>query len=420
MFKTLSIIFVGMLLILGGCSNKDWDAKDVPSIDGIDTGLARVYINTPGAEEIQSKENWLCGAQITIYDSNGMLNYQGICDTKGRGNMSWSFPKKSYSLKFMKKGKVLGMPAHKRWCLISNWLDRTLMRNAVAFKISSMMPSLVWTPRGQHVELFVNGTHRGNYYLCEQIRVGKDRVNVDELDVNSVLWPDISGGFVFEVDDYFDETFKLRSPRAGFPWMLKDPDEVNAASFDYVCRYVAELEDALYDESRFLRRDFARLMDLDSFVDWWLVHELTMNREPRHPKSCYMYKDKDTEEGKALLMAGPVWDFDCETFDPVVENQFTTITSLYYPRLFEDQKFRLLVQQHWQRLKENGLKEMVCAFIDDLSVRLRESDKINSRMWPVTGPTNSDYLLNFQDAVARLKSCFNKKYAWLDDAINNF
>ena len=410
---------VGMLLIVAGCDDNGWDAPVNLPIDKVNTGLPKVEITIPGGGEIQSKEEWLGGVQMTIYDTDGSVNCQGTIEMKGRGNMSWTFPKKSYSLKLSKKKEVLGMPRHKRWCLISNWLDRTMMRNAVAFKISSMMPSLEYTPRGQYVEVFINGTHRGNYYLCEQIKVDENRVNIKDLDGNAVSEPAVSGGYLFELDDYFDEEFKLRSPRAQLPWMLKDPDEVNDAAFDYVCRYVTNLEDALYDDDRFRRRDFARLMDLGSFVDWWLVYELAMCREPRHPKSCYMYKDIDTEGGVAPLKAGPVWDFDCETFIPAVQNQYTAITSLYYPRLMEDRDFRLLIRQHWQQLKENGLLEKVNEYIDKWSVMLQESDEYNSAMWPIVVPTNGDTYLSFNDAVARLKSSFNKKYVWLDYAINN-
>lgn len=410
---------VGMLLTVAGCDDNGGDVPVYLPIDQVNTGLPKVEIKIPGGEEIQSKEEWLDGVQMTIYDTDGSVNYQGTIQMKGRGNMSWSFPKKSYSLKLSKKKEVLGMPRHKRWCLISNWLDRTMMRNAVAFKISSMMPSLDYTPRGQYVELFINGIHRGNYYLCEQIKVDENRVNIEELDETAVAGLGISGGFIFELDQYFDEEFKLRSPRGNFPWMLKDPDEVNDAAFSYVCSYVTNLENALYDETRFRRRDFAKLMDLGSFVDWWLVYELAMCREPRYPKSCYMYKGKDTEQGVAPLKAGPVWDFDCETFNPTVENQFTTITCLYYPRLFKDQGFRLLVKQHWKQLKEKGIREQVCAYIDNLYAMLRESDEINSAMWPITHATNGDTYLGFKDAVERLKSTFNNKYMWLDEAINN-
>lgn len=415
------IILLAMMFATVACSDGDTDTDedDVPSIEDVDTGLARVYITTPGAAEVKSKEKWLTGATIAVYDSEGTLNYKGSTEIKGRGNMSWTFPKKSYAIRLKKKGKVLDMPEGKRWCLMANWLDRTLMRNAVAFRMSTLMGALDYTPRGEYVELFVNGEHRGNYYLCEQIKIDSHRVPVEEPGKSETAWPGTSGGYIFELDEYFDEDFRLRSPRADLPWMLKDPDEVGDEAWAYVKGYVAELEDALYDEVRFARRDFARMMDLESFADWWFVHELTMNREPRYPKSCYMHKHRDTEEGRGLLMAGPVWDFDCETFDASVESQFTAITCLYYPRLFEDAEFRDLVKRRWERLKEEGLRERVCEYIDALNDRLRASESINSRMWPVTTPSNTDILLSWDGAVAQLKETFTRKYLWMDYAIRN-
>ena len=72
------------------------------------------------------------------------------------------------------------MPKHKRWVLLANWMDRTLLRNDVAFEMARRV--MDWAPRGQFVELYLNGVHQGNYYLCEQIKVDKNRVNIDELD----------------------------------------------------------------------------------------------------------------------------------------------------------------------------------------------------------------------------------------------
>ena len=77
------------------------------------------------------------------------------------------------------------------------------------------------------------------------------------------------------------------------------------------------------------------------------------------------------------------------------------------------------MKQHWKQLKEKGIREQVCAYIDNLYAMLRESDEINSAMWPITHATNGDTYLGFKDAVERLKSTFNNKYMWLDEAINN-
>ena len=164
---------VGMLLTVAGCDDNGWDAPVNLPIDKVNTGLPKVEITIPGGGEIQSKEEWLGGVQMTIYDTDGSVNCQGTIEMKGRGNMSWTFPKKSYSLKLSKKKEVLGMPRHKRWCLISNWLDRTMMRNAgVLFDINSR-----WSLTGylgdlgyDHSWVKVNNrTVRDNAFRCDII-----------------------------------------------------------------------------------------------------------------------------------------------------------------------------------------------------------------------------------------------------------
>ena len=50
-------------------------------------------------------------------------------------------------------------------------------------------------------------------------------------------------------------------------------------------------------------------LDINSVIDYFFVQELTFNDEYKHPKSVYMYID-----GEDKLTAGPVWDFDWQTF----------------------------------------------------------------------------------------------------------
>jgi len=58
-------------------------------------------------------------------------------------------PKKSYKIEFVNKQEMLGMPKDRDWALISNYADKTLMRN-----------------------------YLGVYLLTETIKNGKFRVNI--------------------------------------------------------------------------------------------------------------------------------------------------------------------------------------------------------------------------------------------------
>ena len=409
--------------LLIACSD---DAEDKVStqlhaltFDEVDTGLPKVIVNTPDHMAITSKEQWIDGVEMTIYNADGTINYQGTLQAKGRGNSTWGFPKKPYALKLDKKASILGMPKHKRWCLLANWVDRTLMRNAVGFEIARQMSSFAYTPKGVFVELFLNGKFEGNYYLCEQIKVDENRVDIAELDENAISGVGITGGYILEADDHFDEEFRFVSQRYKMPWQCKDPDKVNPEQFAYVQHFVNEMEDALYDDSRFAKRDFANYLNLETFADWWLVMELTSNIEAQGPKSCIMHKDIDKADGTlSKLCAGPVWDFDYDTFKPERSNEYAIINSFYYQRLFCDSQFRQIVKQRWAVLKATGLSSYISQYIDTLCDQLERSASLNYAMWPPTLFINGDTYLGYHDAVSRLKTAFLRKYAYLDYAID--
>ena len=378
------------------------------------TGLPVVVIETAGEAAIPPKtEDWLAGTFIKIYNADGVLDYEGTEDNiRGRGNSTWEFPKKPYAIKLDKKASILGMPKHKRWVLLANWMDRTMLRNSVAFRISELT-ELEWTPRGQSVEVIVNGKHAGNYYLCEQIKIDENRVNVNELSDTDVEGDAITGGYLMELDTYFDEVNKFKSEVRNLPYMFKEPDEetLNSEQFAYMQDYVNDLEKALYDDNLLASSKYAEYIDIDSYIDWWFVYELAQNSETGHPKSCYMFKDKSKK-----MKAGPVWDFDCATFKPNVKN-YSSRGSIYYPRLFMDPVFVQRVKDRWAMLKPGF--ETIGSFIDEQKNKLQKSADINIGMWPISIRVNEDEELPFEDAVDRMKTAYNEKLQWLDAQITN-
>ena len=281
-------------------------------------------------------------------------------------------------------------------------MDRTLLRNRVAFQIA-LSTGMAWNPHGEFVEVILNGNHMGNYYLCEQIKVDKNRVNIHELEDE-----DTDGGYIMELDINYDEINKFESAVYKLPYMFKDPDEVNAKQFEYIQNYINTLEASLANDEELAAGKFMEYMDIDSSIDWWFVHELTDNREPNHPKSTYMYKDKG---GK--LFAGPAWDFDWGTF--CEESGFSIKNTLYYPRLFKNTTFVARVKERWKLLKPEF--EKIPAFIESEAQRITPSEKLNHAMWPITSTVNGDESLSFTEAVQRMKSIYQKKIKWLDEAI---
>ena len=370
------------------------------------TGLPVVRVTTPAA--VTSKENWMEGAAMRIELPDGTVDYEGPMSIRGRGNSTWNYPKKPYALKLDAKAEILGFPSHKRWILLANWKDRTLLRNDAAFWLSSHT-GLPYTVRGKFVELELNGRHMGNYYLCEQIKINKNRVNVKD------------GGYLIELDSYFDEVNRFKSPRFDLPWMVKEPDEeeLTPEAFQQLKDWVAALEDLLKDEARVQAHEYEQYLDVDTAIDYLIVEELTMNHDFYNtwpavgPHSTYLYLQPG---GK--LYTGPVWDFDYHSFVPDRTNFWAGANkTMYYPALLKDEKFRNRLIERWEAQKDELRK--LPDYIDAVAEQIALSEAINASMWPIDNRENGDETMSWSEAVQRMKSSFVSKWNWMDTNIRN-
>jgi hypothetical protein len=368
--------------------------------------LPIVYLTTPDHQGITSKTTYVEKSTFVMGNTEGGkqdLTVSEAMNIKGRGNSTWSYPKKPYAIKFEKKQSILGLPNDKSWVLLANWMDRTVMRNAVAFTIAKKTKALGWTPNGDFVDVVLNGKFIGNYYLCEKIKISSDRVDIAEIDNTKTVvteGDDLTGGYLVELDTYYDEDFKFKTATRSLPVNFKAPDEaVPDEQINYLKGYFDNLESILY-ASDFPTEtgNYEELIDVDSFIDWWFVHELTQNAEPNHPKSSYMHKDR---LGK--LVAGPVWDFDWGTFMPNVTS-FSIKSAIYYNALFKDPAFVARVKEKWAESKADF--ESVAEDIDEIYEHIRLSATYNGTLWPISQTTNGDVALSYDDAVARLRSTY--------------
>lgn len=378
------------------------------------TGLPIVVVETENHSPIVSRDEWLANTSITIFDVDGSIDYQGTSDNiRGRGNSTWQAPKKPFAVKLDKKAEILGMPKHKRWVLLANWLDRTILRNDVAFELSRMT-GMDWTPRGQFVEVILNGEHIGNYYLCEQIKIDKNRVNIAELKADDVDDETITGGYLMELDSHFDEVNKFMSSVRSFPYMFKDPDEetLNEQQFAYMQGYVNQFETELYNADSFSNRTYINYIDIDSYIQFFFVNEIVSNHELGWPRSTYVHKDRN---GK--MKAGPVWDFDWGTFSPDRTQKWISRYTLYYGRLAEDPQYVARMKELWNESYPRFLT--IGDYIDSRVEELRQSQEINMVMWPITEVINGDESLTFDEAVERVKTSALDKIKWMNTAINN-
>ena len=384
------------------------------------SALARVIITTPNGVGITSKTEWVKGSTIRIIDKDGNEDLNATTSIRGRGNTTWTYPKKPYALKLDSKSEILGMPKHKRWVLLANWMDRTLLRNDIAYEMARRV--MAWAPRGEFVELYLNGVHQGNYYLCEHIKVDKNRVNIAELDEDTDFSDpsQITGGYILEFDEYgeYDEPNFFFTAVLGHPVAVKEPDEEVLTSlahpgFLYIQNYTNNIEQILEADKGVCARwsEVEALIDVKSYIDWWLVHELTGNRDPNQPKSCYMYKERD---GK--LFAGPVWDFDWGTFKTDYRH-FNIKSTLWYIYLFKYPEFKDALKARWAEVEQTFRD--VDQYIVSIAEEVRESNGVNIAKWPISTTVNGDESMSYDDAIATMREAYQFRLTRVDDDINS-
>ena len=369
----------------------------------VHTGLPVVFVDTDGGKAITSKETYV-DAKISIVGTDAIEGLQEMnCSIRGRGNTTWEWPKKPYLVKLEEKASVFGYPEHKRWVLLANFMDRTMMRNMVAMKVSSMT-RLAWTPRCRPVELVLNGKHVGNYLLIEQVRVDGDRVNIDKKD-----------GYLLELDFHYDNEFQWTEH--GIPFAVKHPDpeepsELTQEKKTFIKNYITTASNAIYGSNfKDPSNGYARYLDVDSFIDYWIVFEVMTNHELGNPGSVFIHKDKG---GK--LVAGPCWDFDWGvlTFDTTGgDRRLINRHAIWYDRLFQDPAF---LEKTRARIRELLPQlQTIPDYIDECEALLSESAKLNFKLWnPAEDASmnggqiiNGDERMSFHDAVARIKKNYN-------------
>ncbi len=377
-----------------------------------------LYLSTPS--EIADKETWVGGSSMELLNTeNHAMDAQLTLSVKGRGNSTWNYPKKPYALKLDKKNPVLGMPRHKRWVLLANYIDNSKLRNAFAFEVARQTESLAWTPRGEFVDLVVNGEFLGNYYLCEQIRVDENRVNITEMNASDVTDETITGGYLLEFDTMMDEVNTFYTPRRRLPVMVKSPDDdvMTPEQLSYISGFLRDFENTIYTSTFPDNGEYREFVDLETFADWWLVHEVCTNGEPIFPKSTYIYKDRG---GK--LCAGPIWDFDWGTFSAAKAETFVASNSLWFYRFLRDPVFVDIVKRKWAVLLPK-LQLLPEEFLRPKAGQIAQSAFADFQQWrtrylpPIDESINEDINVPPYESFEYIMDSYNKHLLWLDRAI---
>ena len=383
------------------------------------TNLPTVVIHTKNNQAPYDKEHEI-DCFISIISNNGQTILSDSATIRERGNASRNFPKKPYRIKFDKKHQVLGSPANaKKWTLINNYGDKTLMRNQLAFELSRRF-GMPYTPFCAYVDVVLNGDYKGSYQLCDQIEVRKNRVNITEMTPRDNSGEALTGGYLFEVDAYAgDEPFQaVFQSSYGTPVTIKSPDEdsITAQQKNYITQRYNAME-----------ANWRQYLDLNTFLRHFLVGEVSGNTDTYW--SVYMYKHRSND----TLYVGPCWDFDlafdndnrtyhvCDRSDYIYRSGGSTIgymRTLVDNIVINDAAAKQQLKDLWAQLRRNGFtEESMLAYIDEQAELLAHSQQLNFLRWPILNQyvhQNPAARGSYQAEVENVRSYIRNRIPWMD------
>jgi spore coat protein CotH len=377
------------------------------------TGLPIFHITSEAP--VVSKDDYVNGS-LTINTNSQFEEETGTfpLEIKGRGNSTWGLPKKPYRLKLKSKAKILGLDAAKNWVLLANYSDKTLMRTSFAFELGKQIGA-DFTPDGIPVEVVLNGQHLGSYLLTEQVEVNKGRVDITELKTEDTA-DKVTGGYLLEFDERLDEDFWFKTNKK-LPFTIKSPDDINPTQLNYIRNYVQETENAIFS-ANFAdpQNGYAKYINVNSFINWYLVQELVKNQDARNYSSIFYYKDRNGKLGM-----GPLWDFDLSMGNvnysgAINPRGWWVRNGAWFNRLFQDPAFKKRVRDRWDEVKD---KEIAEAFknIDSHAAYLELSQRENFKRWDILNEKvwpNPQAFGTYEAEVNQIKSWLTTRIAWLD------
>lgn len=400
------------------------------------TNLPLVVVNTDGMRMMQSKDDKVNSTVHIISDGGTSLLSKKDTECKGRGNASWNFPKKPMRLKFPKKQTVLpDAPAKcKKWTLINNYGDKSLMRNKIAFHMSRGI-GLSYTPYCQFVDLIFNGEYQGCYQLCDQVEVNPGRVEITEMTPDDIEGEALTGGYFIEIDAYANQEASWFESLRGIPVTIKSPDddEITPEQSAYIKDYFNKFETAVFTYGFTSETTgYRKYLNLDSFLQYFIVGELDGNTD--YFWSIYMSK----ERGEEKFVVGPVWDVDLgfdndyRTYPIANKTDFIyrsggSVASSAVKRLVDrilvsDTKARERLKYLWSdaRVNRHYNPTYYCKLVDRYAEQLAQSQELNFKRWNILGECvhmNPAVSGSYEGEVQRVKDYLNERFAQLDRII---
>ena len=382
--------------------------------------LPVMYITTKNSQAVSRDQT----VDATLYVV-GYGDYPSLGDAgnpipltiRGRGNWTWNgFDKKPYKIVFAKGygQKLLGMKKSKHWALLAGADEYFgFFKNTAGYYLSEQT-GLPYTPHQVPVELVLNGSYEGLYFVTETIRIDNDRVNIHEQDDGETDPNLITGGWLVEIDNYSSEGNITFNEDNGQYVMVtpKSPEVLSSVQRDYITAQLHDLNDAIYNHGSQPLQD---LLDLTDAARFYLVQEIMEDCESYHG-SCFLYKDRDSLSPVTHHLSpskwhfGPVWDFG-NAYNRNQERfiyDHPTFSQIWIEQLCHHDLFCERVQQLWYQYRQGH--SSVLARLDAFASEISSAAKRDAQRWSGANAHTCD---NVPKRKKEFISRMNQRLDWL-------
>lgn len=361
MRKLIYMLILLAMLGLTGC-RPDMSTDDLNS-DAINHGsgsgetamqaeMGEIFLQTdcdPGNEYMTG---WCCIDSVmsdSAAESGSEVKVTLPIEIKLRGNSTKEVDKKAYTIKFEDDERLLGMEPGKKWALVSNPFDKSLLRPAVGLSFAQML-GIEYTPDFRLCKVWLNEEYMGVYTAMEPVEEGESRVDITAEDGDFLLERNI--GRYEEGTIYIDSSLGMR-------FEFNEPEEPTDEQMEKCRELLAAAEEAICSGDY---EQCARLIDVESFVDFYVFHEVIKDIDFGEYSTRYYFED-------GILHAGPPWDLDLTMGNVSVEKEeykyaaYNDVDSArglwaaigdYYYWLCREPWFMELVQQRWQAVRKSA------------------------------------------------------------------
>lgn len=390
----------------------DWQKAEEEPEPEAKIVIPHIYVDIDNGEPMEKNDKSReLGADLRIEGKEKYEDFEGRTIIRGRGNSTWGMPKQPYRLKLDKKASLMGLPAFKDWVLLNEYLDGSMLYNAIPYKAGQLL-GIPYTNTIIPVELTINGEYRGVYAFTEHKEVGEGRIDIGD------------DGLLLELDEYYDEDWKFKSKNYDLPVMIQFPKSKNM-SRDLLVEISKDFNnmESLVAAESFPNNNYLDYFDDESFVNYMIVYQLTLNEELNHPKSTYMNR---LAGGKYRM--GIIWDFDWAYGFEYHNKHYMTDRAnksifwtgdkpgtKFFGRIMEDPHMKSLFKERWESFKKDNMDELK-EYVEEYAAIVALALERDQKVWGARNGASTDAEINLN----RLMQWLELRSNYIDNLVSTY